>query len=52
MTGRAYMGEVLTQVWLKSIKKMSELFDKEMNAQKENLKKILPGFTQAPASPR
>ena len=31
MTGRAYMGEVLTQVWLKSI----ELFDKQVNAQKE-----------------
>ena len=30
---------------------MSELFDKEVNAQKENLKK-LPGFTQAPACPR
>ena len=29
---------------------MSELFDKEVNAQKENLKKMLPGFTQAPAS--
>ena len=27
---------------------MSELFDKEVNAQKESLKK-LPGFTQAPA---
>ena len=33
MTGRAYMGEVLTQVWLKS--EMSELFDKQVNAQKE-----------------
>ena len=31
---------------------MSELFDKEVNAQKENLKKILPGFTQAHASSR
>ena len=30
---------------------MSELFDKEVNAQKESLKK-LPGFTQAPASPQ
>ena len=27
---------------------MSELFDKEVNAQKESLKKKLPGFTQAP----
>ena len=35
MTGRAYMGELLTQVWLKSIKKC----DKEVNAQKESLKK-------------
>ena len=35
MTGRAYMGELLTQAWLKSIK----LFDKEVNAQKESLKK-------------
>ena len=31
MIGRAYMREVLTQVWLKSIKKV--------NAQKESLKK-------------
>ena len=38
MTDRAYMGEVPTQ-------EMSELFDKEVNAQKESLKK-LPGFTQ------
>ena len=30
---------------------MSELLDKRMNVQKESLKK-LPGFTQAPASPR
>ena len=30
---------------------MSELFDKEVNAQKESLKKLL-GFTQAPACPR
>ena len=38
MTGRAYMGEVRTQVWLKSIRnplEMSELFDKQVNAQKE-----------------
>ena len=32
MTGRAYMGEVLNQVWLKYI---SELLDKQVNAQKE-----------------
>ena len=30
---------------------MSELLDKQVNLQKESLKK-LPGFTQAPASPR
>ena len=36
MTDRAYMGEVLTQ-------EMSELFDKEVNAQKENLKKNFGG---------
>ena len=30
---------------------MSELFDKEVNAQKESLKK-LPGFMQGPASPQ
>ena len=36
MTGRACMGEVLTQVWLKSIMKCrNELFDKHVNAQKE-----------------
>ena len=46
------MGEVLTQVWLKSIKKrVSYVFDKDVNVQKESLKKLL-GFTQAPASPR
>ena len=39
------MGEVLIQIWLKSI----ELSDKEVNVQKESLKKLL-GFTQAPAS--
>ena len=35
MTGRAYMKEVLIQIWLKSMKKMSELLDKQVNAQKE-----------------
>ena len=30
---------------------MSELFDKQVNAQKESLK-IFLGFTQAPASPQ
>ena len=34
MTGRAYMGEVLIQVWLRT----SELLDKQVNAQKESLK--------------
>ena len=32
MTGRAYLGEVLNQVWHQE---MSELLDKQMNAQKE-----------------
>ena len=45
MTGRAYIGEMLIQIWLKSMKKMSELVDKQVNVQKESLKK-LPGFTQ------
>ena len=32
----AYLGEVLNQFWLKSIKKLvSELLDKQVNAQKE-----------------
>ena len=35
MTGRAYLGEVLNQVLLKSVKK---LLDKQMNAQKESFK--------------
>ena len=41
MTGRAYMGEMLTQIWLKSIE-MSELFEFEKFA----------GFTQTPSSPQ
>ena len=36
MTGRIYMGEVLNQVWLKSIE-ISELLDKQVNAQKEKI---------------
>ena len=32
-----YMGEVLIQAWLKSVKKMSELFDKHVN---KDLKKL------------
>ena len=48
MTGRACMGEMLTQVWLKSVKKwVSYLTNKWMHRK-------LPGFTQAEAltSPR
>ena len=33
MTGRAYFREVLNYVWLKSV---SELLDKQVNAQKES----------------
>ena len=32
--------------------KMSELLDKQVSAQKRDFEKALPGFTQAPASPR
>ena len=36
MTGRAYIEEVLNQVWLKYVhQEMSELLDKQVNAQKE-----------------
>ena len=38
LTGRAYIGEVQIQVWLKSIKKWVSYLDKQMNAQKECLK--------------
>ena len=31
---------------------MSELLDKQVNPQKENLKKMLSGFTRAPTSPQ
>ena len=41
MTDRAYMGEVLIQVWLKSI-------NKQVNAQKENLKKYFRGSRMLP----
>ena len=52
MTGRAYIGEVLIQIWLHEIhEEMSELLDKQVNVQKESLKKLL-GLTKAPASPR
>ena len=40
MKGRAYMGEVLIQIQLESIhEEMSELLDKQVNVQKESLKK-------------
>ena len=39
MTGRAYIGEMLIQIWLKSTEEMSELVDKQVNVQKESLKK-------------
>ena len=45
-----YMGELLAQlnqVWLKSIK-MSKLFDKQVNVQKESLKKSLQGSLKLP----
>ena len=42
MTGRAYIEEVLILVWLKSIK--SKLLDKQVNAQKESLKKYFQGL--------
>ena len=45
------MREALIQIWLKSYEKMSELLDKQVNVQKESLKR-LPGFTQPPASQR
>ena len=31
MTGRAYIGEVLIQIWLKIHEEMSELLDKQVN---------------------
>ena len=46
MTGRAYIGEMLIQIWLKSMK----LVYKQVNVQKESLKK-LPGFTQNSRKP-
>ena len=45
------MGEVLIQNLVEIHEEMSELLDKQVNVQKESLKK-LPGFTKAPASPR
>ena len=43
MTGRAYMEEVLTQVWLKS--KLASYLTSECT--KREFVKILPGFMQA-----
>ena len=48
MTGRVYIGEVLNQVWLKSIKKWVSYWTNKCMHKKEKL----TGFTQAPASPR
>ena len=47
MTGRRRSDTNLAEIH----EEMSELLDKQVNVQKESLKK-LPGFTQAPASPR
>ena len=44
MAGRACMREVLTQVWLE----INELFDKEVNTQKESLKKSSWGSRKLP----
>ena len=46
MTGRACIGVVMTQV--KSIKKCSELLDKQVNAQKETLIKNFQGSHRLP----
>ena len=51
MTGGAYIGEVLIQIWLKSMKKSVSYIDKQLNVQKESFRKTF-GFTQAPASPQ
>ena len=43
MTGRAYMGEVLIQIWLKSMKKrdsVSYVLDKQVNVQNESLFRV------------
>ena len=53
MTGRAYVHGRSADTNLAEIhEEMSELLDKQVNVQKENLKKIFLGFTQAPASPQ
>ena len=43
MTGRAYMGEVLIQVWLRN-----ELLDKQVNAQEESSIKNFQGSRKFP----
>ena len=43
MTGRAYMGEVLTQVWLKSIKKWVSYLTKKWTHKKRIWKKFFRG---------
>ena len=50
MTGRVYIGEMLIQIMAEIHEEMSELVDKQVNAQKESLKK-LPGFTQNSRKP-
>ena len=46
MTGRVYIGEMLAEIH----EEMSELVDKQVNVQKESLKKLL-GFTQNSRKP-
>ena len=47
MTGRAYMGEVLTQVWLKSVKKLASYLTSECT--KREFVKILHASSYKPA---
>ena len=51
MTGRAYMREVLNQVWLKSIKKYVSELRIGQTSECTKREKLLR-FMQAPASPR
>ena len=50
MTGRAYIGEMLIKNLAEIHEEMSELVDKQVNVQKQSLKK-LPGFTQNSRKP-
>ena len=50
MTGRAYIGEMLIQILAEIHEEMSELVDKQVNVQKESLKKTT-GFTQNSRKP-